>query len=176
MKELIDFQELILGLKNIDRAGWKDRKISDPESVADHAFSVSVLAMQLSDRMNLDTGRCLRMALLHELAETKIGDITPNDPRYKEKKELERQAIVEIMEETGSDFFLPLVEEYEKNITDEAKLVHDADRLEMLFQALIYERRYPGKDLGEFFDYVEKRLEHEESRKLFSEMIKKRKS
>ncbi len=148
--------------------------IKDAESVADHCFSVSVLAMQMADRLKLDTEKCMRMSLLHELAETKIGDLTPYDPAYKCKADMERKAIREIIKETGADFFKKHIDELDEGKTKEAKLVHDMDKIEMVLQALEYERAYPGKDLTEFFDWVNGKLKMEESRELYVELLKER--
>ncbi len=176
MKKIIDFQEFVLELKSLERTGWKERDIKNPESVADHTFSVAVLVMQMSDKMKLDTEKCMRMALLHEIAEAKIGDITPQNPKYKNKVKFEKEAIKKIIKETGNDFFVPVLEEYEKNLSKEANLVHDMDKIEMLIQALDYEKKHPDKNLQEFFDYVNGKLKLEESKSLFLQIIKKRKS
>lgn len=45
---------------------------------------------------------------------------------------------------------LRLFDEYEKNITPEAKLANDLDKLDMYAQAIDYERKFPHKDLSEF--------------------------
>lgn len=47
-----------------------------PESVADHSYRAAVLAMALPP--GLDRDRCVKMALLHDLAESMVGDITPS--------------------------------------------------------------------------------------------------
>ncbi|HYW00739.1 MAG TPA: HD domain-containing protein, partial [Candidatus Acidoferrum sp.] len=72
---MVSFLQALSDLKNIPRSGWLSHRISiqDVESVADHSFSTSVLAMVLANfevktgrRVNVE--RVLKMALLHDLA------------------------------------------------------------------------------------------------------------
>ncbi|MFN3621922.1 MAG: HD domain-containing protein, partial [Nitrososphaerales archaeon] len=66
-------------LKQIQRTGWKTKiHIVDAESVADHSFRVGLAAMLLSDLIGLDTIKVVRMALIHDLAESVIGDLMPD--------------------------------------------------------------------------------------------------
>ena len=51
------------------------------ESVAEHTFGVALLALlapALADD-NLDREHCAALALVHDLAESNVGDITPHD-------------------------------------------------------------------------------------------------
>ena len=76
---MLDFFKTAANLKNISRQGWVDKlSIDDPESVADHSYSMAVMSMVISDIGNYDSEKILKMALLHDLAESKIGDYTPN--------------------------------------------------------------------------------------------------
>jgi len=75
---VLDFFKNALNLKNISRQGWIDKlSIKDPESVADHSYSMAIMAMVISDLENYDSEKILKMVLLHDLAESKIGDFTP---------------------------------------------------------------------------------------------------
>jgi len=75
---LLDFFNIVASLKTIPRQGWIDKlNIENPESVSDHTFSMSVMAMIFSDIQKLDTLKVLRMSLLHDVAESHTGDITP---------------------------------------------------------------------------------------------------
>ncbi|CAN5647210.1 hypothetical protein BH23CHL5_BH23CHL5_25320 [soil metagenome] len=69
-------------LKTLKRAGWADREIPPEfvESVADHSFRVALMAMILAaDVDGLDRDRVIKLALIHDLAESIIGDQTPYD-------------------------------------------------------------------------------------------------
>ena len=115
--------------------------ISSPESVADHTFSMSTIAMVLSDLQKLDTQKVLKMSLLHDIAESITGDLTPEDISKNEKIELENKTIDKILCNLPDDLaknYLTIWNEYNENMSDEAKLVHEVDKLEMVIQALSY--------------------------------------
>jgi len=76
-------------LKEVRRQGWVDSGIEDAESVADHTCAVAlfVLFSSFSEGCGpVDRARALTMALIHDLAETKVGDITPADNVPREEK------------------------------------------------------------------------------------------
>src|SRR5687767_15432851 len=74
---LIELQRL----KRLDRTGWTLRGLPNgTESVAAHSFGVSVTAMLLADLLvakgaSLDIERVLRISLLHDWAEARVGDM-----------------------------------------------------------------------------------------------------
>src|SRR4051794_15354555 len=72
--------EAIGRLKEIPRTGWLDRGIlaEETESVADHSYGVALLAWLLAPDA-LDRGRVVELALIHDLAEAVVGDVTPYD-------------------------------------------------------------------------------------------------
>ncbi|MFQ5572847.1 MAG: HD domain-containing protein [Nitrosopumilaceae archaeon] len=137
-----EFFKITTNLKKIPRKGWKTKLgISSPESVADHTFSMSTIAMVLADIQKLDTHKVLKMSLLHDIAESIIGDLTPEDISKNDKIELENKTMNEILSNLPENLtkdYLALWNEYNENNTEEAKLVHDVDKLEMVFQALSY--------------------------------------
>ena len=97
--ELLDFFKNSLNLKNISRQGWIDKLfIEQPESVADHSYSMAVMAMVISDLENYDSEKILKMVLLHDLAESKIGDFTPDQITKDKKEKIENNAFYEIIE------------------------------------------------------------------------------
>lgn len=51
-------------------------QVPEPETVACHMYRMAVLTMTIEDS-SLDLSRCLRMALIHDLGEAIVGDITP---------------------------------------------------------------------------------------------------
>ena len=75
------FFQKVLELKNVPRQGWKEKlEIINPESVAEHSYSTAAISMILSDLEGLNTEKIIKMALLHDLAESTIGDIIPEIP------------------------------------------------------------------------------------------------
>lgn len=172
--DLFKVYENILALKNLKRKGWQLKNIAKVESVADHSYAVSVLAMIIASELRFDVEKCVKMALIHDLTESRTQDITPHDDiTEKEKYDVEKKVAKEIAKSTEIKDFPKLLEEYHKCESKEAKLVKDLDKIEMLLQALKYEEKY-GKDLTEFFEYVKPKLHLENSKKLFEEISRKR--
>jgi 5'-deoxynucleotidase YfbR-like HD superfamily hydrolase len=139
-------------LKELKRAGWVRMAIPEPESVADHTFRLALMAMLVGWRLNLNVEAMLRLTLVHDLGEARVGDLTPADRvSSAEKHAREAEALGRIVDELpeGPALF-DLWREYDGAATPEARIVRQLDKLEMAMQALEYERRY-GRDLSEFW-------------------------
>ncbi|OIT20433.1 hypothetical protein A4A49_37956 [Nicotiana attenuata] len=151
----IDFLTLCHRLKTTKREGWVRRGVNAPESIADHMYRMGVMALIAADLPGVDRDKCVKMAIVHDIAEAIVGDITPADGISKdEKSRRERAALEDMCKLLGggprakeiSDLWM----EYEENSSLEAKVVKDFDKVEMILQALEYENGQ-GKDLEEFF-------------------------
>lgn len=161
MQQSFDFFDLIGRLKRVKRTGWVDCGIQDPESVADHMYRMALMVMLLPTDPGISTSRALRMALVHDLQEALVGDITPepwSGVSKAEKHKLEVDAIerIRVMLHPApfADELVELWEEYEAAATPEAKLVKDLDKFEMMMQAHEYEQQDPSLSLQQFFDHV----------------------
>ncbi len=157
---LIEFFESVLVLKTISRKGWQKRLgMKNPESVSDHTFGVAILSMILSDRKGLDSAKAIKMALLHDMAESVTGDITPGEMSPAKKKKLEHLAMKKILSTLGMKKYLIIWSEYEKGTSKEATLVHQIDKLEMALQARRYQKSGVSKrKLAPFFDSARKQI------------------
>ena len=133
-------------LKDVARAGWLRVGVDHPESVAAHSWGVAVLAL-LTCPDHLDRARVLGMALVHDLPEVDVGDLTPHDGVDKAEK-ARREALAADRLFAGRPDLRALWQEYEDHQTDEARFVHALDRLDMGVQAQIYADR--GIDTAEF--------------------------
>ncbi len=153
-------------LKLIPRSGWWYYGIKDPESVADHTYAVAVLTFVVASFLKrrgvpVDPYRATVMALFHELGESRIGDVHLEARRYipaRELDEAERRAyeeVVGVLGEVGNEI-LKMYGEFEGRESDEALVVRAADKLELLFQALIYER-HGYRTLQPFWDTPQNR-------------------
>lgn len=159
MKNFVELFHQFGKLKNLKRKGWILRKVPSPESVAEHTYRTTLMALVLSENLKLNTNKCVQMALIHDIAESVVGDITPHDNWDINKKyQLEKNAIIQIFSEVDGKDILKLWEEYEKNESREAKFVRELDLFEMVMQAQEYEEKYNDIDLSEFWKYVEQRL------------------
>ncbi|KAJ2448036.1 hypothetical protein EV183_005620, partial [Coemansia sp. RSA 2336] len=140
---IIDFLSIVERLKRTKRTGWVNSGVAAPESIADHMYRMSIMAMLIQDN-TLDRTKCIKMALVHDLAEALVGDITPFDGIDKQEKAVrERQAMREIVHTLGNSEVAQEMEslwlEYEHDTSEEAHLVHDLDKCEMIQQAMEYE-------------------------------------
>ena len=172
----LEFFQFAANLKKIPRQGWISKlSINDPESVADHTFSMAIMGMVISDLEGYDTQKIIKMALLHDLAESKVGDFMPEQIGKQEKKEKENKAFEEIVN------FLPqLVKsqyqkiwiELQENNSIESNLVHQIDKLEMVLQAKIYLKEgYSQEKLQIFFDSAKNEITHPKLKELFTKII-----
>ncbi|WP_322510182.1 HD domain-containing protein [Anaerolinea sp.] len=145
-------------LKHLYRQGWLKAGVPKErcETVSDHIFGVTMLCWLLIEAESapqVNPERALRMALIHELGEIYAGDLTPSDAIPAEEKHArERQSLERVLENLpGAEDLRALWEEFEAGATPEARLVHQADRLEMALQAVTYVREGVLKDPSSFF-------------------------
>jgi putative hydrolase of HD superfamily len=154
----VEFVRRALSLKDQMRRGWQRIGIDRPESVADHSWGVSLLALVAAeDRPQLDRARLLELAITHDIAEAIIGDLIPGEYADKGEKIARERRALETMIETLP---LPLrgrllarFEELASNASPEARLIHELDKLEMAFQAERYHSQgRPSADLVPFHE------------------------
>ena len=76
--DLLDFIHTCGKLKTLKRQGWLRYDIGEPESVADHSWRLGVLCLVIGSKFEgakqPDVSKMLKMALLHDLAEVRIGN------------------------------------------------------------------------------------------------------
>ncbi|KAL4957449.1 HD domain-containing protein [Aspergillus filifer] len=180
----VPFFHLLERLKTTKREGWRRFDINHGESISDHMYRMSVMTMlappSLASRLNLQ--HCMKMALVHDMAESLVGDITPIDPIKKTEKARREAAVMEYIANTllrgvpsgilAGDDILAVFNEYEANETLEAQFVHDVDKMELLLQMVEYERSYEI-DLDEFLG-VAKRIQLPEIQEWAATVLKER--
>jgi putative hydrolase of HD superfamily len=158
LNTLIELQRL----KRLDRTGWTLRGLPNgTESVASHSFGVSITAMMLADEINsrglqLNMERVLRMALLHDWSETRVGDMPRTATHYfgtDARKLAEGQAFADIVAGAGKaeSEYQKLYDDYEERLSVEARIVKAADVIDLLVQAYALERA-GAKGLDEFWE------------------------
>lgn len=156
---LIELQRL----KRLDRTGWTLRGLPNgTESVAAHSFGVSVAAMLLADELlsqgvSVDVEKVLRMALLHDWAEVRVGDMPRIATAYfgaGARKEAETRAFADVVSDLRTDLYNALYSDYEQRQSFESRLVKAADILDLLVQLLALERA-GARGLDEFWEVAE---------------------
>ena len=182
---LLDLAGRVAKLKSVPRTGWLDRGI-DPqvaESVADHSLGVALLAwacaiQRRDEGASLDPERVLKLALVHDLAEAEIGDLTPYDPaeipgahepvarrafletrhirdthRDDDKRAREDAAMRTLIDAlpgaTGAEFE-EVWDELRLGTSAEARFVKQVDRLETFLQSRHYLRADPNLPMSSF--------------------------
>jgi putative hydrolase of HD superfamily len=155
-------------LKRLDRTGWVLRGLPPgAESVAAHSYGVALAAMMLADEcaargVEVDAERVVRLALLHDLQETRTGDLPRTVADYygvDARRRAERAAFDDVMRGAGERHaarYAALHEDYEERASLEARLVKAADVVDLLAQALAFERA-GARGLDEFWEGAEGR-------------------
>lgn len=144
-------------LKRTPRTGWLQRGIPHAEDVAAHSYGVIFTALALAPLVAepVDPARVLAMAVLHDLPEGLTTDIPTPAWRHLPtgiKTEVERKVMGEILAEAPvRETWLALWEELHAAETAESQLVHDADKLDMFLQAVVYQQQTGNQHLAEFW-------------------------
>lgn len=172
----VDFFKSVINLKKISRQGWINKlNVGKSESVADHSFMMTVMSMVISDLTNQNSEKIMKMALLHDLAESKIGDYVPGQIDKEEKIKLENNAFMEIADKLPDKIkieYLQLWKEYQENISEESKVIHQIDKLEMALQAKIYQKEgHSIEKLETFFNSAKKEISNPILKKIFLEIV-----
>jgi putative hydrolase of HD superfamily len=175
---MLGFFKTAVNLKKIPRQGWIDKlSLNNPESVADHSYSMAIMSMVISDLEGYDSEKIMKMVLLHDLSESKIGDHTPEQISKEEKKNLENNAFEEIVDVLPSSIksqYLKIWKEYQENSSFESNLVHQIDKLEMALQAKIYQKNTSSKEkVGSFFESAEMNVTNIKLKKILTEIMGK---
>lgn len=166
LREIMEFFHEIGKLKDVKRQGFVVSGVDDAQNTAEHSFRFALMAMILGKGRGIDVNRAIKMGLIHDLAESRIGDIITwksfqMDEREKlanERRELED--MVKHLGEEGKDI-MELWEEFEFGQTPEARFAKEIDKLEMVFQAFEYEKSEELRDrlntyIHTFYDYDDK--------------------
>ncbi len=180
--KVIDFYEYLDKLKRTKRAGWVKAGIKDSESVSDHSFSTSVLSMILAPKLKVNSEKFIKMALIHDIGESIIGDVLwySKDKGIDKKKLLnkekkEGEAMRGILKILGNNEYLELWKEMEEKKTKEAKMHKEVDRLDLALQAFFNEKK-TGVNLDGFFDFSEMFIDNNEIKSIIKKIRNLRKN
>jgi putative hydrolases of HD superfamily len=151
---LLDLLLEIQILDRVPRSGYVLRGVAEPESVTEHCWHVLFLVWTLGTRIpEIDLFRAVEIALVHDLAELRIGDLPRTSARYfppGAKNAAETAAMAEILAPLP-DRAQELYAEYQEGATPEARLVKACDKLQLMLKVAVYERWKTGA-LAEFWD------------------------
>lgn len=181
----VPFFHMLERLKTTPREGWRRKGIPNGESISDHMYRMSLITMfappSLAAQLNIP--HCTKMALVHDMAEALVGDITPVDGIAKHEKSRREATTMDYFTQsllgkvnggiTGTEL-RAIWQEYEDSETLESKFVHDVDKVELLLQMIEYERVHNWElDLGEF-SWVSTRISLPEVQEWSHEILRER--
>jgi putative hydrolase of HD superfamily len=170
MKDILTFFTEIGKIKNLPQKGLVLRKIKDPALIGEHSFREALMAWTccMISVPPLNSGKAIKMVLIHDLARGYAGDITPYDPILKKYKKANLKEIyrkwVHLPQKEKLQFFkeserkehaalkkltkrlAPAVareiqqiwQEYRTGTSKEARLVYQLHMAENFLQALEY--------------------------------------
>jgi putative hydrolase of HD superfamily len=140
-------------LDRVPRSGWMLRGVADPESVSEHSWHVLVLVWALGPRVpELDLLRALELAIVHDMAEVRLGDLPRTAARYLPagaKHAAEEAATAELLAPLG-ERAADLCREYVRRTSREARFVAACDKAQLMLKVTLYERWGAG-GLAEFW-------------------------
>ncbi|MHA1124837.1 MAG: HD domain-containing protein [Candidatus Heimdallarchaeota archaeon] len=165
--KILEFFRETIRLKRMPRSGWiySGIPLTEVESVADHSFMVSLVALilGLQEQKNgnqVDLEKVLIMSLIHDLSESVSQDIDRRVRKFSPKKyddfkkDLDKKALEKIMgilpnelSEKGLEYFA----EFMQGETLEAIIVKEADRLETIIQLKNYVKQ--GNNAENFSEF-----------------------
>ncbi|MEZ4657688.1 MAG: HD domain-containing protein [Caldilineaceae bacterium] len=156
LSQLLHLLDQANHLKQLPRTGWLFAGVAAPESIAEHTCVTALLTLFMGEQINadwvnqgldcpLDVAKAARMALLHDLAESVVTDFPKRTTKLigsQIKHDAEAAALRQILGDLpSSSHDQRLCQEYTAALTAEARLVKDADMLEMIHQARKYKAR-----------------------------------
>jgi putative hydrolase of HD superfamily len=156
MKRIADLLFEACFLKNLPRSGYQYLGTGN-ESVAEHTYSATFIAFVMAQlEPRADAHRLVSMCLVHDLPETRIGDLNYVQKRYLAKDE--PKALQDTLKDIPfGDRIEALTTEFEAGETLESQLAHDADQLALLIDLKsLKEIGYQTPDT--WLPHVEKRL------------------
>ncbi|KAF2834180.1 putative HD family hydrolase [Patellaria atrata CBS 101060] len=184
----VPFFHILERLKTTKREGWRRFGINGGESIADHMYRMSLMTMlgPASLTSRLDLFKCMKMCLIHDMAELLVGDITPADGVPKREKirretltmDYITQHLLGNVQGAGASIvgteIRALWQEHEDSETLESRFVQDIDKVELLLQMVEYEKRGGGRvDLSEF-TYVATKVSLPETKAWAEEILQER--
>jgi putative hydrolases of HD superfamily len=133
-------------LKRAARTGWWFAGVTQPESIADHSFRTAIVGMMLAAMEGADPAKVTMLCVLHDTQETRTTDLPHIAKRYLTAAPNTAITADQVADcpPAVADVITAAVAEYEAGETLEAVVARDADKLELLVQAVEY--RHQGID------------------------------
>lgn len=168
-RTLADFLFEAVTLKRLKRTGWQILGANE-ESIAEHSFMVCVISYVLAVELNADKEKVLVLALFHDFAEARTGDVYKLADFY--VKTDEKKAVLDAFDTMPQkEQIIKILKNYREKDNLEIKIVHDADTLSLCIELKILMEK-GDSHAGEWFEANIKRLKLKQSKKLAKEIKK----
>jgi len=130
MKRDLEFLYEIGTLRFIQRS-WSRFLSPNFANLSEHHFRVAWLALIIAEKeKNVNLEKLLKIALLHDIAESRVGDVDYLSRQYVERNE--DLGLADMVKETVLEKEMTkLWQDYKKKKSFEAKIVKDADNLDV---------------------------------------------
>jgi len=170
---LLDFLLEAETLDRVPRSGYLLRGVADPESVAEHSFHLALIVRLLAAREpGLDAARAVEIALVHDLAELRVGDLPRTAGGYfaeGAKHDAERRAAADILAPADAGLAAAYAE-YDAGESREARFVRACDKLQLMIKVSVYQgwgqaalaefwrhpANFPGREFGAVAEIFER--------------------
>lgn len=162
----VEFLYEIGCLRHVQRV-WRQFLNPDFSNLSEHTLRVVWIALTIAKHENVkDLGKVALMALAHDLSESRGVDVHYVSRQFAQRKEAE--ALTDTLDSTALNTDIAkIVEEYEQRKTKIAKIVKDADNLDVDFE--LQEQAARGFTIGAKFHPMRK---HVRDTKLFTNTAK----
>jgi len=138
MNEGFTIPQKVYNLKFIQRYSITPRITN--ETVAEHSFFVATYVMELYNDYKFDLNKAVQMAIIHDFAESFIGDITLSTKTMcPDLVEAVSNAEKEVMFQNFPSFIYELYREYEQRTSVESLIVKLADTMQV--------KQYAGNEI-----------------------------
>lgn len=128
-KRDIEFLFEIGSLRNVPRA-WQQVLTGKVQNISEHLFRTTMIGWIIAVSEKVDVSKVVKMCLIHDIAESRTGDIAPIHRSYVTRHE--ELAETHIFQDTVFEKEMSvLFKEYNERKSLEAKIVKDADNLDV---------------------------------------------
>lgn len=128
----IEFLYEIGALRYIPRS-WRQFLNKNFANQSEHMFRVAWIAMIIAQKENADINKVIKMALIHDVGESRNTDTNYLTKMYTTRDD--DKALQDILQGVAIEHeFLTLFQEYKERKTLEARIVKDADQLDVDFE------------------------------------------
>lgn len=153
--KMIDVLNIFSESNSLERSGWVGTNVPTPhkESIAEHMYMMYTMANlylpnESEDKM-YDKQKILNMIMIHDLAETVIGDIP--HPHKTDADELKEDLVAKALccnllyhSSSAAEMIYECWNEWSLNLTINAQIAHDFDAIQLNYQFFTYACKYPN--------------------------------